>query len=136
MPNTKGIEQKTPTTPKPSARANVTMNRPVVWILDLILVEVDRQVTEARKENQPSMPHGEEGSKEQGTYPSTPRRMETEHVPKNILENVEEYGTPTLIESLKEKVKKNIANCRESMARQKQTLSFRDQFGNLPVGRG
>ena len=80
-------------------------------------------------------PH-EEGSEEQGTYPSTPQRMETEHVPDNVLENVEECGTPTLMELLKEKVKKNIANCRESMARQKQTLSFRDQFGNLPVGRG
>ena len=77
-------------------------------------------------------------SEEQGMYPSTPRRMETEHIPENILKNVEECETPTLMESLEERVKKNIANCRESMARQKQMLSFKDQFGNLPVrwGRG
>ena len=49
MPNAKGIEQKTPTTPNPSGRPNVTMNHPVVWILDLILMEVDRQVTAGRE---------------------------------------------------------------------------------------
>ena len=135
MPNAKGIKQKTPTTPNPSGRSNVTMNHPVVWILDLILTEVDRQVSEAGKENQVRKPH-EEGSEEQGMYPSTPWRMETEHIPENVLENVKKCETPTLIESLKEKFKKNIANCRESMARQKQMLSFKDQFGNLPVGRG
>ena len=135
MPNAKGIEQKTPTTPNPSGRSNVTMNHPVVWILDLILAEVDRQVTEAGKENQVRKPH-EEGSEEQGTYLSTPQRMGTEHIPENVLENVEECETPNLIESLKEKVKKNITNCREYMARQKQMLSFKDQFGNLLVGRG
>ena len=68
-------------------------------------MEVHQQVTEAGKENQVRKPH-EEGSEEQGMYPSTPWRMETEHVPENILENVEECETPTLIESLKEKVKK------------------------------
>ena len=135
MPNTKGIKQKTPTIPNPSGRSNVTMNHPVVWILDLILTEVDQQVTEAGKQNQVRKPH-EEGSEEQGMYRSTPQRMETEHVPENVLENVEECETPTLIESLKKKVKKNIANCRDSMARHKQMLSFKDQFGNLPVGRG
>ena len=107
MPNAKGIEQKNPTTPNPPGRSNVTMNHPAVWILDLILMEVDRQVTEAGKENQGRKPH-EEGSEEQGTYLSTPRRMETEHVPENVLENVEECETPTLIESLKEKVKETL----------------------------
>ena len=94
------------------------------------------QVTKERKDNQLRTPHREVENKEQGTYLSTQQRMKKEHVPENVFENTEESVTPNPMKSLKERVKKNIANCRESMARQKQTLSFRDQFGNLPVGRG
>ena len=41
MPNLKGTKQKNPASPSPSGRADVTMNHPAVWILDLILTEVD-----------------------------------------------------------------------------------------------
>ena len=40
------------------------------------------------------------------------------------------------ITKLKEKVKVNIDNCRKTMVKTKQTLSFRDSRGNLPIGRG
>ena len=58
----------------------------MVWILELTLVEVDRQVTQKMEQAQAKKPMGKEDTKVQGMYPSTCVESTKEQVPKNVLE--------------------------------------------------
>ena len=69
------------------------------------------------------------------TYPRTLAAPDEEPVLKNVPRGVE-TGKQAWIRKLKEKIKVNIDNCRKTMVKTKQTLSFRDSRGNLPTGQG
>ena len=136
MPNLKKTERKNPPPPNPFRRAGIPGNHPMVWILELILAEVDRQVTQKMEQAQVVMSMGKGDTEPQGTYLSMHVEPATEQVPKNILETEKESETPSTLERLQTKVKENIAVCREPMAKQKQTESFMYKHGNLPARRG
>ena len=89
-------------------RTLVHHEHPAVWVLNLILAEVDRRIEE----------------KEWSTYPrmlATPNKeLVLENVPGGV-----ETGKQARIRKLKEKIKVNIDNCRKAMVKTKQTLSFK-----------
>ena len=57
-----------------------------------------------------------------------------EPVPENVPDA--ESGRQVRIHSLKEKIKMNIADCRKSMVKTKETPTLHDSKGNFPTKRG
>ena len=120
MPNLRYTKRKRGDPVNPfKGKASVHRDHPAIWILNLILAEVEQQIEE----------------KERSTYPRTSSVPDDKPVLKNVPGSVE-VDQRTRIAKLKEKVKINIDNCRKTMVKTKQTLSFRDSRGNLPTGRG
>ena len=120
MPNIRYTKRKRGNPVNPfKGKTSVHHDHPAIWVLNLILAKVDRQIEE----------------KEWSTYPRTSPAPDDKPVLENVPESVE-VDQRARIAKLKEKVKVNIDNCRKTMVKTKQTLSFRDSRGNLPTGRG
>ena len=120
MPNFKYTKKKHQAPKNPfQGKASVHPEHPAVWVLNLILAEVDRQVWE----------------KERNTYPRAGFSSERETVLGNVPE-ADRTERQVRIQELKKKIKHNITTCREAMAKTKETPRLRDSKGNFPAGRG
>ena len=99
-----------------------------------------RQVEALQKEKENRKPGTKSG--ESGTHSRTCSESGEQNVPEYVPELVIESRTlkhaqdKDYTNQLKEKIKTHIANCRHNMVRQKHMKSYRDEHGNLPVGRG
>ena len=110
MPNVRYTERKRGNPVNPfKGKASVHHEHPAVWVLNLILAEVDQRIKE----------------KERSTYPRTSAAPDKEPVLENVPGSLE-TGKQAWIRKLKEKIKVNIDNCRQAMVKTKQTMSFKD----------
>ena len=141
MAKTKQTKQRHRISPNPFRRGLVAIDHPAPWIMELILVEVERQIAEKEqiidKENISS---GDRGG-DPGTFPGKHSTRWTKHVPENVPDrNLHAQSKANKdkdkINTLKQRIKDNIANCRYRMVKEKNTPSFRGQDGSLPAGRG
>ena len=132
MPNFKYTARKAPSSPNPFRRASIPANHPAVEVVELIVAEVFKQVQvwEESRDNAPLT----EGEGRPGTYSSTSPQSMNKSVPENAPKP--KATTPNGKAALYQKVKRNIDTYRGSMVKMKSTPSFRDERGNLPVGRG
>ena len=132
MPNFKYIGWKAPLSPNPFRRASIPANHPAMEVVELIMAEVFKRVQEQEgvKEDT-SLTMGMDESK---MYPSMSPKTTIGSVPENIPKP--ESSAKNKKGALRQKVKKNIDAYRGSMVKTKSTPSFRDERGNLPVGRG
>ena len=117
------------------------MDHPAAWIVELILAQASNQLEEHTKENK----HPNQTGGKSGTFLETGSELGEKHVPGNVPELVLRESMhddspmnrdKDQMMKLKEKVKRNIANCRREMVHHKKMQSFKDAHGNLTQGRG